>query len=325
MAISEIHNTSWQSELQQSITDVDKLCRLLAIPSCSVRTDYPLLVPLPFAELMERGNPNDPLLLQVLPKAEENQTVAGFSKDPLDEIADAEKGVALNKYAGRTLLLVSGECGIHCRFCFRRHFPKTPPKTVPNFDAETFLAPIRYASATEEVILSGGDPLMLDDEVLNTLLQSILRLKHIRRIRIHSRLPVVLPNRLTPALAEILTLPVPVYLVLHVNHPRELSTGFLERRELLTKPAVMAQTVLLRGINDDVETLFQLFRRLIDARIMPYYLHQLDRVEGAVHFEVSSEAGLRMFAELRRRLPGYAVPLYVREISGNACKEVIAE
>jgi len=275
---------------------------------------------------MERSNPNDPLLLQVLPRPEENQAVSGFSKDPLGEIAHTkgdEKGGdvhwvgTLNKYAGRTLLLASNECGIHCRFCFRRHFPKA------DTSVETQLAPIRHNTAIEEVILSGGDPLMLDDEALGNLFQSMLRMKQIRRIRIHSRLPVILPSRLTPKLADILTLPIPVYLVLHINHPNELSDDFLERRELLTKPVVMAQTVLLRNVNDNTETLYHLFRRLIDARILPYYLHQLDRVEGAAHFEVPPEKGLSLLAELRERLPGYAVPTYVREVGGKTCKEVI--
>jgi KamA family protein len=183
---------------------------------------------------------------------------------------------------------------------------------------------IRQSPNTEEVILSGGDPLMLDDDALDSILQTIIKLKHIRRIRIHTRLPLVLPNRLTSELAKILTLPIPVYLVLHVNHPNELSEEFLERREMLTKPVVMAQTVLLRRINDNTETLYCLFSRLVDARILPYYLHQLDKVEGAAHFEVASEKGLRILAELRERLPGYAVPAYVREIENKKCKEIIS-
>jgi EF-P beta-lysylation protein EpmB len=308
----------WQSELQQSITNVEELCRILAIPQCRYGSDYPLLVPRPFVELMERGNPNDPLLLQVLPQAEEEQAAMGFSKDPLGEIVSTEGGIALNKYNGRTLLLASQECAVHCRFCFRRHFPKMP--IPPN--VEMLLTSIRDA-ATEEVILSGGDPLMLDDETLDRLLQSILRLKLVRRVRIHSRLPIVLPSRLTPQLATILTLPIPVYLVFHVNHPNELSEAFLERREWLTQPVVMTQTVLLRRINDDVETLYHLFRRLIDARMVPYYLHQLDRVEGAAHFEVPPAEGGRMLAELRERLPGYAIPTYVREITCKKCKEIV--
>jgi len=313
-----MNHDSWQSELRQAITSVDELCRTLGIPSCADVPDYPLLVPRPFVDLMERENPNDPLLLQVLPQAEEKRVHPSFCADPLGEIADAGGGIALNKYAGRTLLLVSQECGVHCRFCFRRHFPKT--QIVPNIEA--LLASIQD-SATEEVILSGGDPLMLDDEVLDQLFQSILRLKHVRRIRIHSRLPIVLPSRLTPELVKILTLPIPVYLVLHVNHPNELSEAFLERRELLTRPVVMSQTVLLRCVNDDEATLYRLFRRLIDARILPYYIHQLDRVAGAAHFEVATEEGIRILSKLRTRLPGYALPTYVREVAGKNCKEIV--
>ena len=307
----------WQNELKQSITCIDELCQILQIPSCSAPTNYPLRVPRPFVGLMEQGNPGDPLLLQVLPRAEESQAVDGFSKDPLGEIADTEDGIALNKYTARSLLLASPECGIHCRFCFRRHFPKVKP------DREALLASVRHNTATEEIILSGGDPLMLDNGTLNALLQTILRIKHIRRVRIHSRLPIVLPSRLTPKLAEILALPIPVYLVLHVNHPNELSDEFLERREVLVKPIVLAQTVLLRKINDDTETLRHLFCRLIDARILPYYLHQLDKVDGSAHFEVPTERGAAILGELRERLPGYAVPVYVQEVAGKTCKEVI--
>jgi len=320
-----MNNDSWQNELRQSITNVGELCRILEIPPCSDHADYPLLVPRPFADLMERGNPNDPLLLQVLPQADEHQTASGFSQDPLGEIADADGGIALNKYAGRTLLLVSQECAVHCRFCFRRHFPKVSTQDdggLQSADNSRFFCRLS-SSFQEEIILSGGDPLMLDDEALDRLLRSILQINHVRRIRIHSRLPIVLPSRLTVKLAEILTLPIPVYLVLHVNHPNELSAEFLERRKLLVKPVVMAQSVLLRRINDNVETLYRLFHRLIDARILPYYLHQLDKVEGAAHFEVSAEEGCKILAELRRRLPGYAVPTYVREINGQPCKEII--
>ena len=309
-------NNLWQNELRQSLTDMDELCRILAIPAPSVDTDYPLLVPRHFVDLMERGNPSDPLLMQVFPQSEEHNTVDGFSKDPLGEIVDGTLCSTLNKYASRTLLLASQACGIHCRFCFRRHVLPMPV----NLD----LSPIRNDTTIEEVILSGGDPLMLDDEALDGLLRSILQIKHVRRIRIHSRLPIVLPSRLTPNLADILTLPIPLYLVLHVNHPTELSKQFLERRELLTKPVLMSQTVLLRRVNDDTETLYRLFCRLIDARILPYYLHQLDRVEGAAHFEVSLEEGCRILAELRTRLPGYAMPVYVREIAERVFKEVVS-
>ena len=314
-----MNNYSWQEELRQSFTDISELCRVLAIPEQFVQTDYPLLVPRPFVDLMEQANPHDPLLLQVLPSSDENQSVQGFSKNPLEEIADAQSG-AINKYTGRTLFLASPECGVHCRFCFRRHY--SPGKTIKP-DAEKLPASVRAHAHSDEIILSGGDPLMLDDETLDEILQSMLQIKHVRRLRIHSRLPVVLPGRLTPVLAKILTLPIPLYLVLHINHPNELSDAFLERRELLTKPIVLAQSVLLRGVNDDTDTLYRLFCRLIDARILPYYIHQLDRVEGSAHFEVAPQRGVQILTELRNRLPGYALPKYVREVVGKHCKEPV--
>ena len=309
-------NTTWQHELYQSaITDVNELCRILSIPTCACPTDYPLFVPRPFVDLMERENPNDPLLLQVLPRSEENQTVPGFSKDPLNEIDDVKQNLALNKYEGRTLFFASNKCGIHCRFCFRRHFPQMSGKLG--------ISQIQGDPTIEEVILSGGDPLMLDDNTLDELIQRIAQINHVRRIRIHSRLPIVFPSRLTQKLAEILTIPKPVYLVLHINHPNELSNDFLERREHLTNAVVMAQMVLLRGINDNTETLYRLYSKLVDARILPYYLHQLDKVEGAAHFEAAPEVGIKILTELRERLPGYALPAYVREVPGKNCKEVM--
>jgi EF-P beta-lysylation protein EpmB len=310
--------TSWQSELQQAVTDLPELCRLLDLPESKNETDYPLLVPRSFVDRMEKGNPNDPLLLQVLPCREENVLVSGFSSDPLGEIAEAETSQILNKYAGRSLILASEHCGIHCRFCFRRHFPK-----LHRTDSDTMLESIRNDSSIEEVILSGGDPLMLGDSELDELLQKIEGIAHVRRIRIHTRLPIVLPSRLTTELAQILIRTKPVYLVLHVNHPNELNRDFSAHRELLTTPVLMSQTVLLRGINDDAAILEQLLTRLIDIRIIPYYLHQLDRVQGAAHFEVSPEAGCKLVSQIRRRLPGYAVPSYVREVNGKESKKLV--
>ena len=302
-----------------AVTNTDELCKILAIPNCSVPTNYPLLVPRPFIDLMERSNPNDPLLLQVLPSSEENQNRPGFSQDPLGETALVQENIILNKYEGRSLLLISPDCAVHCRFCFRRatrSAVKTQKICLPKLTNTMNNGP-------EEIILSGGDPLMLDDDALDRLLQSIVQAGYVRRIRLHTRLPIVLPERLTPQLASVLTLPIPVYLVLHINHPNELSAEFLERRALLTWPIVMSQTVLLRRINDDSETLYRLFRRLIDARIIPYYLHQLDRVSGSAHFEVEPAKGLHIVSELRERLPGYAVPVYVREEPGKKCKSVM--
>jgi EF-P beta-lysylation protein EpmB len=319
----------WQEELRQSVTDTDELCRILSLSARTITADtvpseYPLRVPRPFIKLMKPGNARDPLLLQVLPQNAENVRTGGFSQDPLQENANSGTGCILHKYPGRSLILVSNRCGVHCRFCFRRYtlrqnqfFP------AAGFDTGTQLEPIRQDTSIEEIIFSGGDPLILEDEILHDLLQAAVKIKHVQRIRIHSRLPVVLPNRLTPELAEILTLPKPLYLVLHVNHPDELSADLLDRREYLVKPVLLSQTVLLKGINDDTETLARLFTQLSNHRILPYYLHQLDRVAGAAHFEVSPADGCRILRELRHKLPGYAVPVYVRECCGLPSKEIV--
>ncbi|MDR2438392.1 MAG: KamA family radical SAM protein [Planctomycetaceae bacterium] len=322
-------NVNWKDELSQAITEVPELYRILELPTTdwnnlSVLREYPLFVPRSFVGKMVKGHSTDPLLLQVLPREEEQIIVSGFSCDPLHELSDHSSCCVLKKYAGRVLLLVSNSCGIHCRFCFRRFFRKSDyfNKNCSN-NFETLLKPIHSDNTIEEVILSGGDPLLLDDSELEQLFYYIVKISHVKRIRIHSRLPVVLPNRLTPELIKILSFPFPVYLVLHINHPNELSHDFWERREMLRVPVVLSQTVLLRGVNDHFDVLYELFDRLVNHRIIPYYLHQLDRVHGAAHFEVPQDNGSCLVEQLRNRLPGYAVPRYVREIPGMLSKQEI--
>jgi EF-P beta-lysylation protein EpmB len=329
-----VTNVNWKNELSQAVTESAELYRILRLPpdrDCLlVSEEYPLFVPRSFVGKMVKGNPNDPLLLQVLPRREELITVDGFSCDPLHELSSDISCGVLKKYAGRALLLVSNDCGIHCRFCFRRFFPKIN-RFHKNYFGEcdsnencsnqhyydhfkTLLEPIRSDLTIEEVILSGGDPLLLDDSELERLFYYIIKIPHVKRIRVHSRLPIVLPNRLTPELIKILSCTFPVYVVLHVNHPNELSDDFWARREDLRVPVVLSQTVLLKGINDNFDVLYQLFDQLINHRIIPYYLHQLDRVHGASHFEVSPDKGRRLMEQLRQHLPGYAIPRYVQEI-----------
>ncbi len=321
----------WQIELSQAVTSLDELYRLLDLsPSTGTESDfpqdYPVCVPRNFIKRMAHGDPGDPLLLQVLPRKEELRTVDGFSDDPVGEFDSlATNRRILKKYPGRALLLTTEGCGIHCRFCFRRHLPKNACRnSFGGNDFDAALESVRNDVTIEEIILSGGDPLLLDDAGLaNRVLHYIEEIPHVKRIRIHSRLPVVLPSRMTQELNETLSLSKPVYLVLHVNHPNEIGDDFRECRKRLTSPAILSQTVLLKGVNDNVETLTRLFTTLIDQRIIPYYLHQLDRVQGAAHFEVPEETGLRLMGELRNRLPGYAVPKYVREIAGASGKLVI--
>ncbi|MDR0335947.1 MAG: KamA family radical SAM protein [Planctomycetaceae bacterium] len=331
-------NINWKDELSQAVTELPELFRMLGLPTVlvdsSVCRDYPLFVPRSFVDKMRRGDSCDPLLLQILPRQEECAIVSGFSCDPLAELPTDFLGgsscCVLKKYAGRVLLPISDGCGIHCRFCFRRFFPKLNSSDKSYVtgrcfgDFETVLAPICSDNSIEEVILSGGDPLLLDDGELDQWFYYIAKISHVKRIRIHTRLPVILPSRLTPELVKILSSPFPTYLVLHVNHPNELGDDFWAKREDLRVPVILAQTVLLRGINDNFDVLYQLFDRLISHRIIPYYLHQLDRVQGAAHFEVSSVLGRRLLEQLRDSLPGYAIPRYVREVPGMLSKQEIS-
>lgn len=309
---------TWQDELARSVRDPDELRRLLGLPAAAGQgggDEFPLLVPRPYLRRMEPGKADDPLLRQVLPRDEETLETEGFSRDPLAECAGVGcLPAVLTKYAGRSLLIASDLCGVHCRFCFRRHsFGKCGSGQPTEEHLSRMLRPIQSDPSVSEVILSGGDPLCLDDTTLDRLLYYIEKIPHVKRIRIHSRLPVVIPNRWTPDLLAMLRRRLPIFVVLHVNHPRELDeTRFFE----LSMPQnlrLLSQSVLLAGVNDDEETLYRLLESLVDRGILPYYLHQLDRVAGAAHFEVPVERGLQLLESLRRRLPGYAVPRYVRE------------
>ncbi len=309
----------WQSEIADAVTDLVELQNLLELPDNifldgQQATDvFPLFVPRPFLQRMEKGNPNDPLLLQVLPRNLELQPVAGFSTDPVGEGVFPKERI-LQKYPGRALILSSHACGVNCRFCFRRHFPRQK--------AGFSLDPIRNSPDIQEIILSGGDPLFWPNRELAELLHRLSLIPHVRRIRIHSRLPIVIPSRIDQELVDILSTFCPIYLVLHVNHPNELDEEVLQRIESLIDVGVpiLSQTVLLKNVNDDFGTLRRLFETLVDHRIIPYYLHQLDKVAGAAHFEVSSEVGKKLVEELRNCLPGYAVPRYVQEVVGISCK-----
>ncbi|MDR2346284.1 MAG: radical SAM protein [Planctomycetaceae bacterium] len=345
------------------ITEIDELIRILNLAD-SVRdniiydSDYPLFVPRDFVNLMESGNICDPLLIQVLPRIEENNTTAaGFVCNPFDENINTELTV-LKKYRGRALLILTRKCGIHCRFCFRRHILrnfvsqqnllitsksefeselklKTESKSESesaDCESDKFESDIEIESTFDsimsdkninEVILSGGDPLIQSDEKIKIVLDYIEKIPHVKRIRIHSRFPVVMPKRITENLNTIFKREKPIYLVLHVNHPNELSDDFLLRLKLLNAPIILSQTVLLKGVNDNADVLVKLFEKLVDNRVIPYYLHQLDRIKGAAHFEVNVDKGCKIVSCLYERLSGYAVPKYVQEIAGGICKKIL--
>jgi len=323
--------TSWQRELHDAVRDAGELCRRLDLPSelavegLDGAGQFPVFVPLGYLARIRPGDPRDPLLLQVLPAAAESAEVAGFSRDPVgDEVASLRPGV-LQKYAGRALLIATGACAVHCRYCFRRHFSY---EEMPQSDAtwEMALEAIAEDSSIHEVILSGGDPLMLVDERLAKLVEKIAAISHVCRLRVHTRLPIMIPTRITEQLVAWLTgsrlTPV---VVIHANHVQELDDKVAQSLASLRQAGVtlLNQAVLLRNVNDTVAAQVALGERLIELGVVPYYLHQLDRVAGAAHFEVPVAEGLRLMEELRAQLPGYAVPRYVQEVAGQRNKVVL--
>jgi EF-P beta-lysylation protein EpmB len=275
---------------------------------------------------MRPGDPHDPLLRQILPLPEETRQVPGFSADPVAEARFKLAPGLLQKYGGRVLLAATSACAVHCRYCFRRHLPsETARASRPRWDAA--LAAIREDPSLEEVILSGGDPLTLTDPVLSGLADGLADVKHVQRLRVHTRLPVMIPERVTPELIGWLTgTRLTPIVVVHVNHAQELDPAVSRALARLVEAGipVLHQAVLLKGVNDDDDALAELCRQLVNLRILPYYLHQLDPVAGAAHFEVPLDRGRQLVRELQRRLPGYAVPKYVQEVPGETHKRVLA-
>ena len=286
----------------------------------SASQTFPFLAPPAFLRKIETAEQPEALIRQVLPLGLELQETDGFSRDPLDEARDAGSGL-IEKYRGRLLVMVTRACAGHCRFCFRRHLPATPLKHARVEDA--FRARMARDGDISEVILSGGDPLVLSDQRLERWVKLIAGYPQVRRLRIHTRGPVFSPERITPALASALTgSRLPVVLALHANHADELDEATRDALGKLRRAGIMliSQTVLLTGVNDSTDVLERLFARLVECGVVPYYLHQLDRIAGAAHFEVGRERGLNLVRELRHRLPGYMVPRYVEEVPGEPSK-----
>lgn len=319
---------NWHRSLSTAIRSVEDLVERLHLPTASIDEDdfgFPVMVPESYLRRMRMGDINDPLLMQVLPQKREQQVVEGFSHDPLEEAnAHFAEGV-LQKYAGRALLIVNGVCAVHCRYCFRRHYPYgEEPRRWEEWQ-QSFEA-IEGDPSIEEIILSGGDPLMLTDVRLQKFVNRIAKITHVKRLRIHSRLPIVLPDRVHGGLIDMLTATrLKTVMVVHANHPNEIDNDCVTALEQFVDAGLMVlnQSVLLKGVNDSVESLVELSRRLINLGVMPYYLHQLDRVTGAAHFEVPEQRGLELVAEMRKLLPGYGVPSYVRETSNDLHKTVL--
>ncbi len=322
----------WHAALADAVTDPVELCRLLALPeglaaeAQGPHAQFPLLVPRTFLARIRPGDCEDPLLLQVLPRPEELRDHAHFVADPLGEATATESSGLLQKYPSRLLIVATGLCAVHCRFCFRRHFPYClGPKKQEHW--EQLVQRIAARTDCDEVILSGGDPLALDDGLWADFARRLASISHLRRLRIHTRLPILIPQRVNGQLiAWLRGTRLAPWVVVHINHPAEvddLVAGALARLVDAGIP-VLSQSVLLRGVNDRADVLAALFRHLVDLRVQPYYLHQLDRVAGAAHFEVSEDVGAELVAALRAVLPGYAVPRLVREVPTVPHKVVVA-
>ncbi|KGQ43491.1 lysine 2,3-aminomutase [Gallibacterium anatis] len=320
-------DSDWTKYLATAVSDPIQLVKLLNLPlepyqqHLAARRLFAMRVPMPFINKMEKGNANDPLFLQVMTDAAEFLQAVGFVKDPLQEQDNTIPNL-LHKYHNRVLLMVKGGCAVNCRYCFRRHFPyEDNPGNKTNWHKA--LDYIAQHSEIEEVIFSGGDPLMAKDRELAWLLEQLNQIPHLKTVRIHSRLPVVIPQRITLELCRLLAgLPLNKVLVLHINHANEIDALLINRLQQLKQSGVtlLNQSVLLKGINDDAHTLKTLNDKLFAAGILPYYLHLLDKVEGASHFWIDDERALAIYRQLIASSSGYLVPKLAREIAGEKSK-----
>ena len=322
----------WQRELASAITDARELLEMLGLPPALAAAAapaidaFPLRVPRGFVRRMRHGDPADPLLRQVLPLPAEGLAVPGYVADPLRE-ADARRAPGLlHKYRGRALLVTTGACAVHCRYCFRREFPYAEQVGDLGRWRES-LQHVAADASIREVILSGGDPLSLADTRLAALGRELARIPHVETLRIHTRQPIVLPERVDAGLLGWLrSLPWRIVVVVHTNHPNEIDAPVAEALGALraTGATLLNQSVLLAGVNDDAEVLEVLSQRLHAAGVLPYYLHLPDRVRGTAHFDVPEPRARTLIDALARTLPGYLVPRLVREVPGAEAKTMLA-
>lgn len=323
---------AWRQAWREAVRDPRELLAMLGLVelaadiSDAAAAQFPLRVPRGFVARMRHGDPHDPLLRQVLPILDEERIVPGFGLDAVgDEVARRGGGV-IHKYNGRALLIATGSCAVHCRYCFRRHYPYAED-TAAAAGWQEAVALIAGDPSIHEVILSGGDPLSLADHKLAELTDALRGIPHLRRLRLHTRLPIVLPERVDAGLlAWLRGLPWPVAVVVHANHANEFDAAVDAAMAALhdAGATLLNQAVLLRGVNDSVDALAALCERGYRAGVLPYYLHQLDRVAGAAHFEVEDARALALHAGLAARLPGYLVPKLVREVAGEPGKTPLA-
>ena len=322
---------TWQQELKQLITDPAELVQLLNLgdtwlaPAYRAAKSFPLRATRSYVSRIEPGKPNDPLLMQILPLQAELSTHENYTLDPLGEQEANKTPGLIHKYHGRVLLVTAPQCAINCRYCFRRHFDykaNTPSQ-------QQWQQAIQYIQATpsiDEVILSGGDPLVVSDKYLAWLIEELGNIEHVQRLRIHTRLPIVLPQRMTPQLLSLLiNTRLDSVVVVHCNHPQELSPEVVATLKAMKDQGlvILNQSVLLKGVNNTDTTLIALSKKLFNAGVLPYYLHQLDKVVGACHFEISDKEAKQLQRSLLKNLPGYLVPKLVKEIQGDQHKRPI--
>lgn len=316
---------AWQRVLADTVTDVDELLALVGVRAEAVgaqaAAQFPVKAPRPYIARMRFGDSADPLLRQVLPIAREADALPTHAADPLREADAAVDAGVLRKYAGRALVIATGACAVHCRYCFRRHFPYAAHRQDARFSA---LRAVRADPSIREVILSGGDPLLLTDGHFARLVAAVAAIGHVTTLRIHTRLPVVIPQRVTAALVDTLRATrLRVVVVLHFNHGNEVDADCARALGALAAFTLLNQSVLLRGVNDDAGTLADLSDKLFHAGVLPYYLHMPDRVAGTAHFDVSAARAVSIHRDLAARLPGYLVPRMVREVPGAPAKEAV--
>lgn len=326
--VSKSPSTDWQQQLAQAITEPQQLLQYLQLDAqhfgdfSAPSQQFSIKVPHAYLRKIRPGDALDPLLLQVMAQGMENHHVAGFKQDPVGDLQASRVPGLLHKYPGRVLLITTAACAVHCRYCFRRHFPYAQQQAGRD-QWQSALDYIRTEQSIEEVILSGGDPLMLSDERLATLLDQLQAIPHISRLRLHSRLPVVLPDRITDRLLELLaSTRLDTALVIHANHANEIAADETRALRKLQAAGILLlnQAVLLKGINHHLAQQQALSRVLFSAGVLPYYLHLLDPVQGAAHFDVKLQQANQLMDQLRTSLPGFLVPRLVREIEGEQSK-----
>ena len=320
---------SWNQQLSQAITQPRDLIQALNLNPQdfsdiqAAHQQFSLKVPQAYIRKMQQKDPHDPLFLQVMTQASESIPVEGYNRDPVGDLQASKVPGLLHKYPGRVLLITTAACAVHCRYCFRRHFPYNEQQAGRDQWHEA-LKYIEQDNSIREVILSGGDPLVLSDDKIASLIKQLESIPHVDRLRIHSRLPVVLPDRITDELIELLsTSRFNVCLVIHANHANEITrpekSALLRLR--LAGIHLLNQAVLLKGINHQLESQIALSDALYDAGVLPYYLHLLDPIEGAAHFNTDVEYARQLIQQMRQKLAGFLVPRLVREIAGEMSKK----